>query len=47
MTKEVYLDILKNELIPSIKKFDFIVPVNPNKFYYKYYEENYPKHKPH
>ena len=35
MTKEVYLDIFKNELIASIKKFGFIDPVNPNKFYYK------------
>ena len=33
MAKEVYLDILKNELIPSIKKFGFIDPVNKNKFY--------------
>ena len=36
MTKEVYLDILKNELIASIKKFGCIDPVNSNKFYYKY-----------
>ena len=28
MTKEAYLDILKTELIASIKKFDFIDPVN-------------------
>ena len=27
MTKEVYLGIFKNELIASIKKFGFIVPV--------------------
>ena len=45
MTKKVYLDILKNELIASIKKFGFINPVNPNKFYYKYYQNNDPKHK--
>ena len=47
MTQEVrvYLDILKNELIASIKKFGFIDPVNPNKFYYKYYQDNDPKHK--
>ena len=44
MTKEVYLDILKNELIASIKKFCFIDPVNPNKFYYNYYQDNNPKH---
>ena len=37
MTKEVYLDI---------KKFDFIYPVNPNKFDYKYYQDNDLKHKP-
>ena len=36
MTKEVYVDILKNELIASIKKFGFIDPVNRNKFYWKY-----------
>ena len=45
MTKEVYFDILKNELSASIKKFDFIDPVNLNKFYYKYYQDNDPKHK--
>ena len=45
MTKGVYLDILKNELIATIKKFGFIDQVNPNKFCYKYYEDNYPKHK--
>ena len=45
MTKEVYLDILKNELIAKIKKFGFIDPVNSNKFYYKYYQDNDPKHK--
>ena len=45
MTKEVYLDILKNELIASIKKFGFIDPVNLNKFYYKYYQDNGTKHK--
>ena len=33
MIKEVYLDILKNELIAIIKKFGFIDPVNRNKFY--------------
>ena len=45
MTKELFLDILKNELIASIKKFGFIDSVNPNKFYYKYYQDNDPKHK--
>ena len=45
MTKEVYLDILNNELIASIKKFGFIYPVNPNKFYYKYHQDNDPKNK--
>ena len=45
MTKEVYLDILKNDLITSIKKFGFIDPVNANIFYYKYYQDNDPKHK--
>lgn len=45
MTKEVYLDILKNELTASIKKFGFIDPVNPNKLNYKYYQDNDPKHK--
>ena len=44
MTKEVYLDILKNELIANIKKFDFIDMVNPNKFYFKCYQDNDPKH---
>ena len=44
MTKEVYLDIFKNKLIASIKKFRFIdYSVNPNKFYYKYYQDNDPK----
>ena len=33
MTKEVYLDISKND------------PVNPNRFYYKYYQYNDPKDK--
>ena len=32
MTAEVYLDILKNELIAIIKKFGVIDLVNPNKF---------------
>ena len=47
MTKEVYLDtsILKNELIASVKKFGSNDPVNSNKFYYKYYQDNNPKHK--
>ena len=45
MTKEVYFHILKNELIASIRKFGLIDPVSPNKFYYKYYQDNYPKHK--
>ena len=44
MTKEVYFDIL-NELIDSINNFGFIDPVNPNKFYYKYYQDNDPKYK--
>ena len=43
MTKEVYFDILNNELIASIKKFGFIDSVNLNKFYYKYYQVNDPK----
>ena len=45
MTKEVCLDILKNELIASIKKFSSIDPVNPNKLYHKHYQDNVPKHK--
>lgn len=45
MTKEVYLDILKNELTASVKKFGFIDPDNPNKLKYKYYQDNDPKHK--
>ena len=45
MTKEVYFDILKNELISSIMKFGFVDPVNPNKLYYKYYQDSDPKHK--
>ena len=45
MTKKIYLDIFKNELIASIKKFGFIDPVNTNKFCYKYYQDNDPKHK--
>ena len=32
MTKEVYLDILTNELTTSIIKFVFFGLVNPNKF---------------
>ena len=35
----------RNELIASIKKFGFIDPVNPNKFYYKYYQDKDSKHK--
>ena len=45
ITKEVHFDILKNEQIASIWKFDFIDPVNSNKFYYKYYQDNDSKHK--
>ena len=45
MIKEVCLDILKNDLIASIKKFGFIDPVNLIKFYYKYYKDNGSKHK--
>ena len=45
MTKEVYLEILKNELTANIKKFCFIDPVNSNKFNYKYYQNNDPKYK--
>ena len=45
MTKEEYLDIKKNELITSIKKFGFINPVNPNKFYYKCNQDNDSKQK--
>lgn len=44
MTIEVYLDVLKTELTTSIQKFGFIDPVNSNKFKYKYYQEDYPKH---
>ena len=44
MTKEVYLDILKNELIVSVEKFGFIDPFNLNKLYYKYYQDNDSKH---
>ena len=32
-------------MIAGIKKFGFIDPVNLNKFYYKYYQDNDPKHK--
>ena len=42
MTKDVYPDILQNEQIVSINKID---PVNSNKFYYNYYQDNDPKHK--
>ena len=45
MTKEVYLDILKIELIASIKIFGFN-PNNLNKFYYKFYQDYDLKHKP-
>ena len=45
MTKKLYPDISKNELIARIKKFGFIDPLNSNKFYYKYYQVNDPKHK--
>ena len=34
MSKEVYLDILKNELTANIKISGFFDPVNPNKFNY-------------
>ena len=46
MAKVVYLDILKDEPIDSIKKCGFIDPVNLNKFYYKYYQDSDPKYKP-
>ena len=45
MTNEVYLDIVKNELTVSIKKFDFIDQVISNKFNQKYYQDKDPKHK--
>lgn len=45
MTKELYLDILKTELTDSVKKFGLLAPDNPNKFKYKYYQDNDPKHK--
>ena len=32
-------------MIASIKKFSFIKPVNPNKFYYKNFQDNDSKHK--
>ena len=44
MTKEIYLDIL-NELSASIKVNGFIGLDNPNTFYYKYCQDNDPKHK--
>ena len=40
LTKEVYLGILKTELIASIKKFDFNNLINLNKFCYKYCQDN-------
>ena len=45
MMEPIYIDILKNELVAKIKKFGFDL-VNPNKFYFKYYAENDPRHKP-
>ena len=44
LTKEVYIDIFENEVIASTKKFGYIDPVNSYKFYYKYYQDNNPKH---
>ena len=41
----IYLDTLKNQLIAGIKKFGFIDPVDLNKLYYKYCQDNDPKHK--
>lgn len=45
MTKEYYLDILKNELATSAKEFGFVEPQIPNKLRYKLYQDNDPKHK--
>nr|AAA88882.1 Tc1-like transposase [Drosophila virilis]CAA89219.1 Tc1-like transposase [Drosophila virilis] len=45
MTKEFYLDILKNELSRSAIKFGFVDPQNPSKQRYKLYQDNDPKHK--
>lgn len=45
MTKEVYLDILKNQLKTSVHKFGFVDPENPQKLKYKLYQDNDPKHK--
>ena len=45
--KEAYLDILRNKLFASIKKFGFIDPVKQNKFYCKYYQDSGSKHKHH
>ena len=45
MTKEVYLRYFKKRLIANIKKFGFIDSINPNKFYYKYYQGNDLKYK--
>lgn len=45
MTKEVYLDILKNDLCSSARKFGFFDPENPQKLNFKFYQDNDPKHK--
>lgn len=40
MTKEVYLDILGNELSASARKFGFIDPENSEKLKFKFYQDN-------
>lgn len=45
MTKEYYLDILKNELSRSAISFGFVDPQKANKLKYKLYQDNDPKHK--
>jgi len=45
MTKEFYLDILKNELSRSAHNFGFVNPENSSKLKYKLYQDNDPKHK--
>lgn len=43
--KEVYIDILENELTANVNKFGFIDPNNSTKFKYIHYQDNDPKHK--
>lgn len=45
MTKEMYLGILKNELMSSARKFGFIDHENGRICNYKLYQDNDPKHK--